>query len=170
MTEPVIRRCAPGDWGEVRRLHLKLALEIPVVVDVDLNEILARPDTEWREYVDRCTTDPTQALFVAQEDTRCVGMGHIGLEGRLARLSMLFVEGDRRRRGVGAGLVRAQERWAERASAERLACHIPEAGAASRLAEALGWTRREIFFTRHGRREGKWNRTVGDGPEARRRN
>jgi GNAT superfamily N-acetyltransferase len=153
----LIRRCEPNDWSAVRRLHIRLALTFPVVVDVELNEILSTPDDYWMEFVHTCALDTHQALFVAHVDGPCVGMGHVHLEGTVARLGMMYVDAGARRHGVGSALVGAQEVWARAAGALDLVCHIPEASAGGRLAERLGWHRTaEVFFTKNGFEERKW--------------
>jgi GNAT superfamily N-acetyltransferase len=153
----VIRRGTEEDWKAVRRLHIKLALEFPLVVDVELNEVLATPDGYWQNFVHLCTLGADQALFVAEADATCVGMGHIRLEGSLARLVMLYVDGSRRRQGIGASLVAAQVSWAHASAASALVCHIPDASKGAPLAKKLGWHRTEdVFYTKHGLKERKW--------------
>jgi GNAT superfamily N-acetyltransferase len=158
---PVIRRCAAGDWRDVRRLHIKLALGLPLVVDVELNEVLAIPDDTWREFVRACADGPEQAVLIAMAGQECVGMGHVRLNGTQARLDMLYVDATARRQGIGAGLVSAQSDWASSLGAKKLAAHIPEASAAGELAEHLRWRRAdEVSFTKHGLRERKWTASV----------
>jgi GNAT superfamily N-acetyltransferase len=158
----VTRRCGDEDWRDVRRLHIKLALGYPVVVDVDLNEVLATPDAHWQHFVAECARGREQALFVAVAGARCAGMGHVSVHQSLARLSMLYVDGKERRHGLGAALVAAQEEWARAEGATELVCHIPDVSAAGRLARELGWQRsEEVFFTKNGLRERKW--TTGCG-------
>ena len=141
----------------MRRLHIKLALEFPLVVDVELNEVLATPDGYWQNFVHMCALDTDQALFVAVVSARCVGMGHVRLHETLARLGMLYVDGSKRRQGIGASLVAAQESWAHASGTTDLVCHIPDASAGGRLAEELGWHRtEEVFCTNHGFTERKW--------------
>lgn len=156
----VVRRCEEGDWPEVRRLHIKLALAIPLVVDVDLNEVLATPSIYWKNFVRACAAASDQALFVAHDPDGCVGMGHVGRPDTQARLSMLYVEVRARRRGIGSALVRVQEAWAHAAGATELAAHIPVTSPALLLAEELGWHRTETTFsTHHGLIEQKWIRS-----------
>jgi GNAT superfamily N-acetyltransferase len=153
----VIRRGTEEDWSAVRRLHIKLALEFPLVVDVELNEVLATPDGYWQNFVHLCAIGTDQALYVAEVDATCVGMGHIRLEGSLVRLVMLYVEGSERRQGLGAALVAAQESWAHASGTSDLVCHIPDASKAAQLARKLGWHRTEdVFYTRRGLKERKW--------------
>ena len=155
----VIRRCDPDDWHDVRRLHIKLALGLPLVVDVDLNEVLATPDDFWRDYVRACATEDEQALFVALADGVCVGMGHVRRQAPVARLSMLYVDGSRRREGIATALVTAQEQWTLGPGIATLWCHIPDVSAAVPLATALGWHRTdEVFHTRHRIQERKWTK------------
>jgi GNAT superfamily N-acetyltransferase len=153
-----IRRCGEADWGEVRRLHIKLALGFPLVVDVDLNEVFATPDGYWKDFVRKCARDADQALFLAQAPASCVGMGYVHRQGTAGRLEMLYVDGSRRRQGIGAALVGAQESWARAAGATELVAHIADSSAGVRLAEELGWQRsEEIFFTKNGLKEHKWS-------------
>jgi GNAT superfamily N-acetyltransferase len=167
VASPVIRRGTEEDWRAVRRLHIKLALEFPLVVDVELNEVLGTPDGYWRNFVHLCALGTDQALFVAEVDATCVGIGHIRLEGSLARLVMLYVEGSNRRQGIGAALVGAQESWAHESAASDLVCHIPDASKGTPLAKKLGWQRTEdVFYTKHGLKERKWttNKAVDVAP------
>ncbi len=153
----LVRRCVDGDWSDVRRMHIQLALAFPVVVDVELNEVLATPDDFWRHFVQVCALGADQALFVAETNATCVGMGHVRREDTLARLSMLYVDPSIRRQGIGTALVAAQVSWALASGAVRLSCHIPDASAGERLAEVLGWRRtEEVFSTKHGLKERKW--------------
>lgn len=155
-----VRRCVDGDWEDVRRMHVKLAMAIPMVVDVDLNEVLETPRSYWEQFVRTCATARDQALFIAEEGTARIGMGHVGIQGSEARLSMLYVDGEHRHQGVGGSLVVAQARWAATSGAATLVCHIPEKSAASTVAERLGWQKtEEVFYTKtHGIKEHKWSK------------
>jgi len=167
MSSPVVRRCTAEDWSEIRRLHINMALGLPPVVDVEPNEVLGTPNAFWESFVTTGADDARQALFVADTGDECVGMGHVRLEGGEAQLSMLFVEGSHRRRGVGSDLVASQEAWAHRAGVRRLAAHIPETSAASQLADKLGWRQEDdVFFTMHGLREHRWTRELSGPPGA----
>jgi GNAT superfamily N-acetyltransferase len=147
------------DWREVRRLHLKMALGFPIVVDVELNEVLATPEAFWRDYVRTCATDAHQAAFVAVDDGRGVAMGHVHVQGTAGRLDMLYVDEGHRRSGLGTALVMTQQRWAQAGGAAELVCHIPVGSAAGHLAGSLGWHRTdEVFVTRHGLQERRWTR------------
>jgi GNAT superfamily N-acetyltransferase len=153
----VIRRGIEEDWRDVRRLHIKLALEFPLVVDVELNEVLGTPDGYWQDFVHTCALGTDQALFVAEVNGTCAGMGHVRLQDTLARLVMLYVEGSKRRQGIGTALVAAQESWAHASGFADLVCHIPDASKGARLAKELGWHRTEdVFYTKHGLKERKW--------------
>jgi len=154
-----VRRCDAEDWRDVRRLHLRLALGLPMAVDVDLNEVLATPVEHWRRFVAECSAGDDQALFVAVLAARCVGMGHVRRDGDLGRLDMLYVDPGLRRRGIGTGLVWAQERWAADGGAAGLVCHIPDTSPAAEVAEALEWRRTdEVFVTRHRLEERRWTK------------
>jgi GNAT superfamily N-acetyltransferase len=153
----VIRRCDDEDWRDVRRLHIALALEFPLVVDVELNEVLAMPDDFWQTFVHKCADAPDQALFVAEEGERHIGMGHVQLQDPVARLELLYVDADQRRQGVGSALVAAQVDWAHASGMSELLCHISEASAGVMLAVTLGWQRTdEVFYTTRGLSERKW--------------
>jgi GNAT superfamily N-acetyltransferase len=141
----------------VRQLHLKMALGFPLVVDVDLNEVFATPDDYWQTFVHACALDTDQALFVAAEKEWAVGMGHVRIEGSVGRLSMLCVDGSRRRQHIGRQLVAAQAAWARASGANELVGHIADSSAGTHLAEALGWQRTaEMSYTEHGLKEHKW--------------
>lgn len=157
MSAAAVRRCVPGDWADVRRLQVKLALVVPVVVDVELNDVLATPDRYWQDFVASCAAGGDQALFVAEGAARLAGMGHVAHQGPVARLSALYVDGGARHRGTGTVLVEAQREWAVAAGASELVCHVPESSGAGELLERLGWQRTaELFYTRHGFAERRW--------------
>jgi GNAT superfamily N-acetyltransferase len=152
-----IRRCVDGDWNDIRRLHIQLALGFPLVVDVDLNQVFATPDSYWVQFVHKCSRDEDQALFVAEVESTCRAMSHIALEGTQARLGMLYVDGGVRRQGLGTALVEAQERWARASGATTLIGHVADTSAGTGLVGRLGWHRtEEISYTRHGLKEHKW--------------
>lgn len=152
-----VRRCADDDWRDVRRLHIKLALSFPPVIDVDLNEVLAIPHDYWVHFVRTGSRSEEQALFVAVIGGGCVGMGHVHHHAASAQLSMLYVDADRRRQGVGTALVRALMQWVNPSGATALLGHIPVASAAGPLAHQLGWRKsEEASFTTHGIEEHKW--------------
>jgi GNAT superfamily N-acetyltransferase len=160
---PLIRRCDDDDWRAVRRLHIKLALGFPMVVDVDLNEVFATPDDFWQTFVRACASDTDQALFVAEHSGGAVGMGHIRLEAGLGRLSMLYVDGSWRRRHIGVELVRAQVEWAQASGVTQLVCHIADSSAGTQVAQLLGWERTaEISYTKHGLKEHRWTSQQSD--------
>lgn len=161
MTAAVVRRCSGQDWPAVRRLSIKLAMGLPLVVDVDLNEVLATPHPYWQRFVQTCAMAPDQALFLAEVTDRCVGMGHVRVELAEARLGMLYVDGEARGRGIGSALVQAQEAWALGSGTSNLVCHISDASAAWSLAERLGWQLTgEVFYTKHGFTEHKWTKSA----------
>jgi GNAT superfamily N-acetyltransferase len=157
----LIRRCVEDDWRDLRRLHIKLALKFPLVVDVDLNEVLATPDVKWQEYAWACAHSADQALCVASLGEREVGMGHVHLSDQRGRLAMVFVEDTERRQGIGTGIVASLGQWVGDRGASGLVCHIPDDTDGSHLAQSLGWTRTdEIFFTQHGLAERKWTTSL----------
>jgi len=159
-----IRRCVPEDWSDIRRLHVKLALSFPAVVDVDLNQVFSMPDDFWKNFVRTGAGARDQALFVAEVDGRVVGMGHGDVQGDLARLDLVYVEGDQRRRRVASGLVEALCGWAESSGAVRIVSHIAQTSEGSKVAAALGWAMSdEVTFTKSGLEEHKW---VAPGSEA----
>ena len=159
----MIGRAGAPEWLQVRRLHVKLALGLPLVVDVELNEVLAAPDAHWRDFVANCAGAGDQALFVARVGARCVGMGHVRRLGAEARLAMLYVEPVHRRAGLASALVGAQARWAAAGGPVHLAAYIPGVSAAGSLASALGWHRTpEVFTTRHGLEERRWTAPAPD--------
>jgi GNAT superfamily N-acetyltransferase len=154
---PLIRRCSDDDWRAVRQLHLKLALGFPLVVDVDLNEVLATPDDYWQTFVHACAIDADQALFVAAEDDWAIGMGHIRIDAGVGRLSMLYVDNSRRGQHIGRQLVTAQAAWARDSGVTDLLCHIADSSAATYVAKTLGWHRSsEISYTNQGLKEHQW--------------
>jgi GNAT superfamily N-acetyltransferase len=161
-----VRRCLEDDWVAVRRLHVKLALELPIVVDVALDEALATGDEEWQRFTARCSTDAAQALYVAEAERGCVGVCQISVEGTVAQLSMLYVEGPWRHHGVASALVSAVVGWAEESPARVLVAHIADSSRAVSLARRLGWQRRdEEFVSRHGLVERKWTFDPAAVPE-----
>ncbi len=156
-----VRRCSQDDWRDIRRLHIKMTLGIPLAVDVELNEVFATPDSVWLDYAQACALGAEQALFLAEADQECVGMGHVRLDRAQARLGMLFVDESVRGRGIGTALVAAQEEWARAAGAADLVCHIPDTSAAARLAPALGWQRtEEVFVAKNRLVERRWTKPV----------
>ena len=161
MPAAVVRRCEDDDWGDVRRLHIRLALQFPMVVDVDLNKVFATPDAFWQNFVRRCARDGDQAIFVALAGGTCCGMGHVALEGVLARMDLVFVDGAMRRQGIGTALVEALERWARSAGATEVIGYVSDASAGGDLAAALGWQRTDdVSATTHALTEYKWIATA----------
>jgi GNAT superfamily N-acetyltransferase len=157
----VIRRCLDQDWKDIRRLHVRMALGIPLAVDVELNDVFAIPDNFWLDYARTCARSDEQVLLVAGVGRDCVGMGHVQLVHGHARLSMLFVDEDNRGRGIGASLLAAQESWARDWAASDLVCHIPDTSAAARLVEHRGWRRTdEIFVAKNRLVERRWVKAV----------
>ncbi len=157
-----IRRCGAEDWRDIRRLHFMMALGIPLAVDVELNDVFATPDAYWTEYATACALSGEQALFVADDARACVGMGHARLHDGGARLGMLFVDENHRRRGIGSALLAALECWARDSGAAHLVGHIPDTSAAVRLAEAFGWTpTEEIFVAKNRLVDRRWVKTIG---------
>lgn len=161
MTPALIRRCRPSDWHDVRRLHVQMALGVPLAVDVELNDVFATPERYWQEFTAACASGGDQALFVAVADGTCVGMGHVRLERGGARLGTLFVKEACRRQGLGAALLEAQESWARDAGVHDLVCHIPDTSLVVHLAERSGWIRTEERFTAKNRLvERRWIKTL----------
>lgn len=157
-----IRRCRAEDWRDIRRLHVMMALGIPLAVDVELNDVFATPDAYWTEYATASACGDEQVLFVADVAHACVGMGHVRPNHGEARLGMLFVEENQRRRGIGSASFAAQERWARASGATQLVGHIPDTSTAGRLAERFGWSRtEEIFVAKNRLVERRWVKTIG---------
>lgn len=163
----VVRRCTPAEWAEVRHLHIKVTLEVPWVVDVDLNAVLARPEEDWRRLAAKGATAPDQALFVAPGAERLVGMGQAMRDGDEVRLAMLFVDAGVRRRGVGRGLLGALEAWAALPGVEHLVGHVPEGSGAEVLVEGSGWRRTDdVYYTTRGITERRWVKDPENGYDA----
>jgi GNAT superfamily N-acetyltransferase len=159
----VVRRCGDEDWADVRRLHIRLALQFPLVVAVDLNKVFGTPDAFWQNFVRTCARAGDQAIFVAVADGSCGGMGHVALEGTLARMDMVFVDGALRRQGLGTALVEALDRWARSAGASELIGFISDASAGGDLATSLGWRRTDgvAVTVQQGPTEYKWIAAAG---------
>ena len=161
MTPVAVRRCNESDWRDVRRLHVQMALGVPLAVDVELNDVFATPEDYWRDFTAACALSADQALFVADAGDTCVGMGHVRLDHDEARLGMLFVNEGFRGRGIGAAILAAQEHWARDAGARELVCHIPDTSAAGRLAERSGWQRTdELFAAKNRLVERRWKKAL----------
>jgi GNAT superfamily N-acetyltransferase len=161
-TGTTVRRCREDDWRDVRRLHVQLALGVPLAVDVELNDVFATPDHHWRDFTAACSNATDQAFFVAVEGDACVGMGHVRLDDHVARLGMLFVNERFRRRGLGTAILEAQEQWAREGGARQLVCHIPDSSPAGRLTLRSGWRRSDEVFTAKNRLvERRWTKALG---------
>jgi GNAT superfamily N-acetyltransferase len=159
VTELVVRRCTESEWSEVRRLHIQMALGVPLAVDVELNEVFATPDSYWQQFTSDCALGEDRVLFVAERDDACVGMGHVRHEHGLVRLSMLYVNEAVRRRGIGSALLTAMEQWAGEAGLEDLVAHIPDTSSATTLAERSGWERTDELYTAKNRLvERRWTK------------
>ena len=159
VTPATVRRCREGEWSEVRRLHIQMALGVPLAVDVELNDVFATPDSYWQHFTSACALGKDQVLFVADVEQACVGMGHVRIDHDVARPSMLYVNEAERRRGIGSALLTAQEQWARDAGLHDLVGHIPDTSAATTLAERFGWQRTEELYTAKNRLvERRWTK------------
>jgi predicted GNAT family N-acyltransferase len=76
-----------------------------------------------RVEADRDGRDPEATHLVAVEDGDVIGTCRLVFRGRIARLGRLAVEPAWRRRGVGAAILAAAERYAREAGAERIDLH-----------------------------------------------
>ena len=161
VTPATVRRCREGEWSEVRRLHIQMALGVPLAVDVELNDVFATPESYWRRFTSSCAEGKDQVLFVADVEQACVGMGHVRIDHDVARPSMLYVNEAERRRGIGSALLTAQEQWARDAGLHDLVGHIPDTSAATTLAKRFGWQRTEELYTAKNRLvERRWTKRL----------
>jgi GNAT superfamily N-acetyltransferase len=161
VTEFAVRRCTESEWSEVRRLHIQMALGVPLAVDVELNDVFSTPESFWRHFTSASALGEDQVLFVAEHDHTRVGMGHVRRDHDVARLAMLYVKEALRRRGIGSALLTAQEQWARENGLHDLVAHIPDTSPATTLAERSGWRRTDELYTAKNRLvERRWTKRL----------
>jgi GNAT superfamily N-acetyltransferase len=135
-----VERMRSDDWERVRRVRLRALTDTPDAFGSTLATEFARPPEGWRARL----ADLASATFVATEDREDVGLivgsryeGSPGTAGLFA----MWVQPERRGRGIAQALVRAVIAWARAAGYARLLLDVGDWNAAAiRLYERMGFT------------------------------
>jgi len=152
----VVRPAEPGDAAAL------VALATAVTAEPEgwlLTDSAWRTVAEERRYLRALRRHPHAMVFVAEENGAVVGRLSISRDphpasSHVADLGLMVARGHRRR-GVGAALLRAAERWASGAGVEKLELHVfPHNTPAIALYEKLG-------YATEGRRRAHYRRPDG---------
>jgi GNAT superfamily N-acetyltransferase len=102
-----IRRARRNEWQELRGLRLRALAEDPDSFARTLGEEQDLPEERWREAVG-------EVIFVAVEREGWIGMAgvHPTENGDAAEIWGMWVQPDRRHRGIGWSLLDAAVEWA----------------------------------------------------------
>ena len=138
-----VRELERGEWTLFRELRLRSLADSPDAFARRFVDEQAQPDAYWIRLTESVTTPGGQAMLVAEDDGRAVGLT-FGLfdkeHPKTGHVGGMWVEPGSRGRGVGQALLRAAIDWARSRGLERLDLWVTEGnGPATRLYERLGF-------------------------------
>ncbi len=133
----VIRRIRPDEGPRLRALRLRALADAPVAFGSTLTREAAFTDDVWHDRARRGASGTEGVTFVAELDSRWVGIA-TGLpedpdapDDPRPVLVGMFVGSEARGRGIGAGLVSAVVDWAREREAEGLCLWVTATNASA---------------------------------------
>ncbi len=111
--EFIVRQATPADAQAVVRLAFKL---LKHEGDIDFRNKVSQPKALKESIIDKLSSDPTRAWFLAWVGNKAVGVARVQLNDnkigpKRGYFSFLFVEPQYRRKGIASELTRARVQW-----------------------------------------------------------
>lgn len=130
-----VRRIQAGEGAVLREARLRALADAPLAFGSTLAEMQAQPLAYWQQRAAKAAAGDEQALFIAIDDGRWLGMAGGVMEperpGTGAVISM-WVDPLARRAGFALELLAVVSAWCARRGAERLELWVTESNSAAR--------------------------------------
>jgi GNAT superfamily N-acetyltransferase len=122
-----VRRVRPEEWQALRDVRLRALADAPAAFATRYEEARERPGRWWVDWAARSATGTAQAMFLAWDGHRPVGIVGTFVEDGGARwLISMWTEPAARGRGVGRALVDATVVFARAAGSTELLLEVTE--------------------------------------------
>lgn len=137
-----LRALVARDWESFRALRLRALADSPDAFGSTLGEASSRAEPDWQALVAALTTAPSRVLWVAEDESRAVGLVYARLEDDRPEVSLagMWVDPAARRLGTGRALLDAVVSWARERGARCIVLQVTEGNApAERLYASAGF-------------------------------
>jgi ribosomal protein S18 acetylase RimI-like enzyme len=108
-----VRRVTRHEWESLRDVRLRALADAPDAFGTTYEEAVARPDDWWRDWAAASATSDTQAVLLAWDGDRTVGLaGVFATDDGAWQVISMWVDPSARGRGTGRALLDAVVAWA----------------------------------------------------------
>jgi GNAT superfamily N-acetyltransferase len=140
----LVRPLAEGEGELLRQLRLGALHDSPGSFGERLEDAANRPAEEWLEQARTLAEPDGPRLFIAEVDGVPAGLALVvedPFDWDICRVGGMWVGPEKRRRGAGAGMLRAVRRWAQERDKARICLWVHEDAASARsLYESFGFS------------------------------
>jgi ribosomal protein S18 acetylase RimI-like enzyme len=129
-----IRRIRSSDWARLQRIRLRALAEDPEAFGSSLECERIKPRAWWQEWAEQDSVADDDATFLAIEEERPVGLikaFRLDSQPDTAAIVAMWVETEKRRKGIGSRLLDAVTSWAVEGGIERLELEVTETNSAA---------------------------------------
>lgn len=117
---PDVRRVRPEEWQHLRDARLRALEDAPHAFATRYEEAHERPEEWWVDWAARSAADARQAMFLAWEEAKPVGIVGTYVEDDRRWLIAMWTDPGARGRGVGRALVEATAAFARASGSHEL--------------------------------------------------
>jgi GNAT superfamily N-acetyltransferase len=136
-----VRRVRPEEWQALRDVRLRALEDAPDAFATRFEEARLRPDQWWIDWSASSADGDGQAMFLAWEEARAVGMVGTFVDDDRRWLIAMWTDPAARGRGVGRALVEATVELARAAGSDELFLQVLEGNdIAASLYRTCGFT------------------------------
>jgi ribosomal protein S18 acetylase RimI-like enzyme len=102
-----VRRVREEEWQALRDTRLRALADAPTAFGTTHAEAVARPDAWWRQRAADAAAGREQAMFLAWEHGKPVGIAGAFREGSICNVISMWTDPQRRGGGIGRALLEA---------------------------------------------------------------
>lgn len=102
-----VRRVQPDEWELLRQTRLSALADAPSAFGTTYAEAVERPESWWRAWAERSATGDAQAMFLAWDGTRPVGIAGVFRDESHCQVISMWTDPQYRGRGIGHVLLDA---------------------------------------------------------------
>lgn len=115
-----VRRVSADEWQSLRDVRLRALADAPVAFATRVEEARLRPEEWWVDWAARSAAGASQAMFLAWDETKPVGIVGTYVEDERRWLISMWTDPGARGRGVGRALVEATAAFAQASGSHEL--------------------------------------------------
>ncbi len=115
-----VRRVSADEWQSLRDVRLRALADAPAAFATRVEEARLRPEEWWVDWAARSAAGEDQAMFLAWDETKPVGIVGTYVEDERRWLISMWTDPGARGRGVGRALVEATAAFAQASGSRQL--------------------------------------------------